>query len=203
MNHLDANARPAELGRHWSQVRVLGDNESGKNSLLRRCPVRCSVSHIEFAARMASRLTRLPSTVHVAGGRRPLRAYGEVRAHIAAGEVGATTRPHSTRRPCGRPRLAVRPTSGPHGRRAAGRFAHMVKCARIRLSVSRAPRGPGGRVLNLSYIAGTHAARLVLCLRVSVARNGWSSQPSISLSRMQSWHPAGHPWLSWPSKYAN
>ena len=52
-------------------------------------------------------------------------------------------------------------------------------------------------------LSETQAAILVLCLRISVARNGWSSQPSISLSRMQSWHPAGHPWPSWPSKYSN
>ena len=42
----------------------------------------------------------------------------------------------------------------------------------------------------------SEANELAEGLRIAVARNGWSSHHSISLSRMQSRHPAGHPWPS-------
>jgi hypothetical protein len=117
---------------------------------------------------------------------RPLQAYGEVRAHTAPGKVGPQPQPHFIRGPRGRSRLGFpvlrRRSKWFTWSEAAGRFAHMVKCVRIWLAVSRAPqlqphsRPPvGGRAwLTGSSFAGPRGAggagrfgHLVKCARIT------------------------------------
>jgi hypothetical protein len=82
-------------------------------------------------------------SVHTAGGCRPLRAYGEVRAHIAPSKLGAATQPYGIQGPAGRRRLTFKvPRRRSTSPGAAGRFAHIVKCARILRPVS-SHRNPG------------------------------------------------------------
>jgi len=87
-------------------------------------------------------------------GQQPDRLFAPPAAHsLVRGESGAPAPAASIRRPDGRPRLAFEflprrcTWSEP-----AGRFAHIVKCARMLRPVSWAPepqphfiRGPGGR----------------------------------------------------------
>jgi hypothetical protein len=86
-------------------------------------------------------------------------AHREICAHPARRESGAATR--RTASPGGRPRLSFKvPRRRSTSPEAAGRFVHIVRCARISRSVSLAPepqphvvRGPSGRPrLNFEFL---------------------------------------------------
>jgi hypothetical protein len=71
-----------------------------------------------------------PSSLPVAGGRRPLRAYCEVRAHIAPGKLSAATPTafHPRSRWVNPPSASL---ARPGGRKEAGKYGHTAKGARI------------------------------------------------------------------------
>ena len=80
--------------------------------------------------------------IHVAEGRWPLGAYGEVRAYIAPGKWEPQPQPHFISGPAGRPRPTFKvPRRRSTSPEAAGRFAHIVKCARV-LRPLRSPPQP-------------------------------------------------------------
>jgi hypothetical protein len=84
-----------------------------------------------------------------------LRAHGEMRTHPARRDPGAQRQPHSNRRPGRGPGLAFGfLLRGSTWSEAAGRFAHIVKCARISRPVSSAPQ-PRPNFIRGS--AGVHA----------------------------------------------
>jgi hypothetical protein len=90
------------------------------------------------------------SSLHV-GTRRPLPAYCEVRSHLGHGEVGAATPTASHPPPWRASALNSRvpPPRRSTSSEAAGRFAHMMNCARLatgKLGAASRPQGiPGAR----------------------------------------------------------
>jgi hypothetical protein len=75
---------------------------------------RVSASRIAFAAPVAGTLDlQAPSSFHATRGRWPLRAYGQVRAHIAPGKLGAASPTAFHPRPPGADKIPA--VLEPHG----------------------------------------------------------------------------------------
>jgi hypothetical protein len=89
-------------------------------------------------------LSSSPSSVHVVGGCRPLRAYCEVAAHIAAGKLLAATPTAFHPWPLWVPSLAFRLLWRSTWSEAAYCFGYGVKCTRIWRRVSWATQRVGG-----------------------------------------------------------
>jgi hypothetical protein len=95
-----------------------------------------------------------------------------MRPHPARRETGAAAPAAQHSQPGGRPRLTFKHCScRSTSPEAAGRFAHIVKCARILRPVSWAPqphphfiRGPRGRLrLSFEFLAGPHGCGPAWC----------------------------------------
>jgi len=88
-----------------------------------------------------------PSSVHLVRGRRPLRAEGEVRAHVAPVRSAPQRQVHFIRGPCERPVFGLYSVSRSQGDLAVSKpFATTRDLSDKRVSSQLSRRLPGGRI---------------------------------------------------------